>query len=169
MRNFKFAPDGSGAAGAGDEASYELDQLDRRILAALLEDSRRPFIDIAHELNVSGGTIHVRMEKLKKAGVVKGSKLVLDYRRMGYGVVAFIGLNLHNARDYRKVLDKIKEFEPILEAHYSTGQYNILTRVIVRNIPELHRFLLEIQNLREIQSTQTIMVLDTPFERDLKP
>src|SRR5262249_27472748 len=111
LANIKFAPEGSAAGGVAEEAEpFELDHIDRKILAALLDDSRRPFIDIAHELNVSGGTIHVRMDKMRKAGVVRGSKLVIDYRRIGYGVFAFVGINLHNARDYRKVLEKVKEF-----------------------------------------------------------
>jgi Lrp/AsnC family transcriptional regulator for asnA, asnC and gidA len=152
-----------------DDKPFELDNVDKRILGALLEDSRRPYIDIAQDLNVSGGTIHVRMDKLKKAGVVKGSKINIDYKRLGYGVSAFIGINLHNARDYKKIIEKISEFPEILEAHYSTGDYNIFTKVIVPSVQELHRFLLDVQGIREIQSTATIMILDTPIMRDLKP
>jgi Lrp/AsnC family transcriptional regulator for asnA, asnC and gidA len=148
---------------------FELDNVDRKIISALIEDSRRPYIDIAHELNVSGGTIHVRMDKLKKAGVVKGSRMTIDYQRLGYGVQAFVGINLHNAKDYKKVVEKITEFNEIVEAHYSTGDYNIFTKVIVHSVADLHQFLLDLQGIREIQSTATIMILDTPITRDLKP
>ena len=109
------------------------------------------------------------MDKLKKAGVVKGSRLRIDHQRLGFGVSSFIGINLHNARDYKKVIEKIGELPEILEAHYSTGDYNIFTKVVVRSVADLHRLLLDLQGIREIQSTSTIMILDTPIERDLKP
>lgn len=149
------------------QETFEVDELDLRILRALLLDGRRPFLELAKELKVSGGTIHVRINKMTKAGLVRGAKLSVDYKKLGYGISAFIGINLHNARDYSKVLTRLKEFAFILEAHYTTGEYNIFTKVLVRSIPELHQFLLKLQDVKEIQSTQTIMILDTPIQRDL--
>lgn len=151
------------------EEIVQLDLLDRKIIAALLDDARKPYVELADELGVSGGTIHVRMDKLKKSKVVRGSKLVVDYNRMGYQLLSYVGINLHNARDYRKVLERLLEIPNIVEAHYTTGQYNIFTKIRVRGIPHLHKFLLDLQAIKEIQSTQTIIVLENSLERDLKP
>ena len=150
------------------ENENELDSLDKKILIALSNDSRKPFTELAKEFGVSSGTIHIRMEKLKKSGIVSGSKLIIDHAKLGYTITSFLGVNLHNARDYKKVIEKLRDFENIVEAHYSTGQYNIFCRILVKSIQDLHAFLLELQGIREIQSTQTIMVLDTPIMRDLK-
>ncbi len=149
--------------------AYEIDELDRRILSALLVDARRPYLELAKQLKVSGGTIHVRMNKMAKAGIVKGSKVVLDYRKLGYDVSAYIGVNLHNARDYDRVLARLTDIALIVEAHYTTGQFNIFTKIFVRSISDLHAFLLKLQAIKEIQSTQTIMILDSPIARDLIP
>ncbi len=54
-------------------ADYELDDLDRKILALLMENAKRPYTELGQKLFVSGGTIHVRMNKLIAAGIVKGA------------------------------------------------------------------------------------------------
>jgi len=56
---------------------YEIDTLDRLILQALVEDARKPFLEIARELDVSGGTIHQRYNKLRDAGIVQGRRAVV--------------------------------------------------------------------------------------------
>ena len=91
--------------------AYVLDEVDRKILNYLLKDSRKPFQEIARELIVSGGTIHVRVNKMKEAGIIKGSKITIDVRKLGLEVCAFIGVNLVSARDYQKVLEKSKKFQ----------------------------------------------------------
>ena len=85
----------------GQQPIYPLDKLDREILRKLLEDSRKSYQEIARELIVSGGTIHVRTGKMKEAGVIKGSQLVIDYQRLGLEVTAFVGINLASAGDYQ--------------------------------------------------------------------
>lgn len=147
--------------------NYEIDNLDRKILGALLDDARKPFSEIASELEVSGGTVHVRMEKLKKAGIVRGAKLNLDYSALGYTIGAFVGINLHHARDYEKVLGKLKKVNGILEAHYTTGEFNIFCKIVTKSIPDLYDFLRDLQGVAEIQTTQTTMILSSPIVREL--
>lgn len=146
---------------------YEIDKIDREILIRLLQDSRKPFQEIARELIVSGGTIHVRINKMKEAGIIKGSKVVIDYGRLGINVCAFVGINLASARDYNATLRKLEVFPEIVEVHYTTGQYSMFVKVMAKNTKELHLFLIEkLQMIKEIQSTETLMSLDNPLFRD---
>jgi DNA-binding Lrp family transcriptional regulator len=92
-----------------DQTPYPIDKVDRQILSMLLQDSRRSYQDIARELIVSGGTIHVRTNKMKEAGVIKGSRIVVDFRRLGLEVTAFVGVNLGSAKDYQTLLPKLKK------------------------------------------------------------
>ena len=62
----------------------DLDQLDRQILAILMENAKIPYTEIAKQLFVSGGTIHVRMKKLEEAGIVNGYQLKVDHNKLGY-------------------------------------------------------------------------------------
>ncbi|TNE96938.1 MAG: winged helix-turn-helix transcriptional regulator [Deltaproteobacteria bacterium] len=145
----------------------KLDKVDREILKALLKDSRRSYQDIASELIVSPGTIHVRLNKLKEAGVITGSKITVDYKLLGFEVCAFIGINLVSAKDYQNVLRQLNDFPEVVEVHYTTGQYSMFIKVLARTTKELHLFLIEkLQNVSQIQSTETFISLDNPIDRE---
>lgn len=148
--------------------NYEIDDLDRQILAELQKDARRPFQEIARDLVVSGGTIHVRYNKLKDAGVIRGSKLLVNPEKLGYDICAFVGINLHNARDYKPVIKELKKMPEILEAHYTTGNYNIFLKILAKSTRGLHDFLIErLQEIPQVQSTETLISLEIPINQDI--
>ncbi len=148
--------------------NFELDSLDRNILTELQEDFRKPFQEIARDLGVSGGTVHVRYSKMKEEGYIKGGHLSLDPEKLGYTVCAFVGINLHNAKDVGEVLDGLKAMPQIIEAHYTTGVYSLFIKVVAKNLPGLHKFLAEkLQVIPEIQSTETLISLDVLLDRDI--
>lgn len=147
--------------------NFSIDLTDQQILKRLLLDARRPFQDIAREIIVSGGTVHVRYNKLKEAGIIKGSKVVVDFERLGLQCTAFVGINLRSAKDYPKALERLKSFPEITEVHYTTGTYSMFVKVVTSNTRQLHLFLIEsLQSIPEIQSTETLMSLDNPVNRD---
>ena len=145
----------------------EIDDTDRSILTALLLDARKPFSQIAEEIGVSGGTVHLRVDKLREAGVIRGYHVELDSAALGYGVEVFIGIILHNASDYEKVLEKLKKKEELLEAYHLTGVFNIFIRVLTKSITDLEQFLSSLHSIKEIQSTNTTLILDAPIKRPL--
>lgn len=149
--------------------NYEIDNVDAAILRQLLNDGRKSLQEIARELIVSGGTIHVRLQKMREAGIIKGTKIVIDPRKLGYEVCAFVGVNLVSARDYGKVLEKLKKLPQIVEVHYTTGQYSLFVKVLSESTKDLHLFLLEkLQDIQEIRSTETFISLDNPISRDVE-
>lgn len=146
---------------------YPIDKVDRQILNKLLADSRRSYQDIARELVVSGGTIHVRTNKMKEAGVIKGSRIVVDFNKLGLEVTAFVGVNLSSAKDYQTVLPKLRKLPEVTEVHYTTGQYSLFVKIMTKSTRDLHLFLIEkLQAIKEIQSTETLISLDNPILRD---
>ncbi len=146
---------------------YVIDKVDREILKRLLADSRRSYQEIARELIVSGGTIHVRTNKMKEAGVIKGSRLVVDFQRLGLEVTAFVGINLSSAKDYQSALPKLKKLKEITEVHYTTGSYSLFIKIVTQSTRDLHLFLIEkLQVIKEISSTETLIALDSPVVRD---
>jgi len=147
----------------------KIDNLDIKILSILQEDSRKSFQEIARELVVSGGTIHVRMNRLKELGIVNGSRIILDYPKLGFDVTAFIGINLHNAGDSLSVLSQLKKLDEITEIHYTTGSYSLFIKVVLKSTLGLKTFLVEkLQLIEEIQSTETLISLDQPVSKDIK-
>ena len=150
--------------------NYEIDSLDRKILKILQSDAKVPFSEIAQKLIVSGGTIHQRVAKLEAAGVIKGSKYYLDYSMLGYDVNVLLGIHLKNAKDCPAVIEQLKKLPEVIEAHYTTGNYALIIRVINRTISDYHKFLIDkLQSIKEIQSTESYICLDSPISRDLSP
>ncbi|MBP7865026.1 MAG: Lrp/AsnC ligand binding domain-containing protein [Acidobacteria bacterium] len=146
----------------------EIDNLDREILRRLQADARRPFLEIARELDVAGGTIHARVNRLKAEGVIRGTRIDLDHARLGYAVSAFIGVKLVKARDCREVQSRLQAIPEVVEVHYTTGAYSLFVKVGVRSMAELHALLFDhLQAIEEIQSTETFVILDSTVDREL--
>ena len=147
--------------------SAKLDDLDKNILKYLLNDSRRSFQEIANDLDVSGGTIHVRVNKLKEMGIITGSHITVDYEKLGLGVCVFIGINLVNAKSYNSAVQKLSSLREITEVYYTTGNYSMFVKVLLSDTKHLHEFLVsKLQNISEVQSTETLIVLDQPVMRE---
>jgi Lrp/AsnC family transcriptional regulator for asnA, asnC and gidA len=147
-----------------------IDNLDRQILQHLQQNARLSYAEIAKQHQVSPATIHVRVEKMRQAGIITGAKLTVDPRKLGYDVCCFIGITLARAGDYPRALAQLKALPEVLEAHYTTGQYSIFIKVMVRSIDDLQRLLIErIQPIDEIQATETLISLQQPILRDVAP
>ncbi|MDD0854159.1 Lrp/AsnC ligand binding domain-containing protein [Halobacteriovorax sp. GB3] len=148
---------------------YEIDTLDYRILTILQEDARRPFLEIARKCSVSGGTIHQRVEKLKEMGILKGSKALIDYKKLGHKVTVLLGIHLQSAKDVSKVIKKLEKLPEVVEVHYTTGNYALFTKIVVMNIDHFHKFLVsKLQVISEVESTESFICLDTPIDRELQ-
>lgn len=145
-----------------------IDNLDKKILSALLDNARASYADLAKKNQVSPATIHVRVEKMRKAGIIEGAKLKINARKLGYDVTCFIGIILKQAGDYPRAIAKLEALPEVTEAFYTTGQYSIFIKVMVRSIDDLQRILIErIQAIDEIQSTDTLISLQNPIARDV--
>lgn len=149
-------------------SSLQLDELDYQILSILFNDSRTPFLEIARQCHVSGGTIHVRMKKMEDMGIIKGTKLIVDNSKLGYDVCCFIGIKIDKST-YADVLNEIKNINEVVELHYTTGEYSIFMKVVCKNISHLQDLLMnKIQCIPAIQSTNTFISLLKPIDRNIK-
>ena len=150
--------------------NYQIDNLDRSILNELMKNARTPYAELAKNFNVSPGTIHVRVEKMKQAGIILGTQVEISPKQLGYDVCCFIGINLKSAKDYPSALAKLQALDEVVEAYYTTGHYSIFMKVMTRSIDELQTVLIhKIQTIDEIQSTETLISLQNPILRDVKP
>ncbi|TKB54753.1 transcriptional regulator AsnC [Ferrimonas aestuarii] len=149
---------------------YRIDNLDKAVLSALQADARTPYAELAKQNGVSPGTIHVRVEKMKQAGIITSAQVMVDPKKLGYQVCCFIGINLKAAGDYPEVLAKLQALPQVVEAYYTTGHYSIFTKILIRNIDALHDLLVNhIQCIEQIQSTETLLSLQQPIMRQIQP
>lgn len=146
---------------------YQIDNLDRGILRILQRDARTPYLEIARELDVSGGTIHVRIGKMKDAGIILGTKQQLNYRALGYDVNALIGIRVAGAHGIKEIVEQLREVPEIVEIHYTTGAFSLFAKVIARNMGELYTLLAgRLREYEAIASTETFLILNTEEERE---
>lgn len=142
--------------------NYLIDNLDRGILEALMGNARTAYAELAKQFGVSPGTIHVRVEKMKQAGIITGARIDVSPKQLGYDVGCFIGIILKSAKDYPSALAKLESLDEVTEAYYTTGHYSIFIKVMCRSIDALQHVLInKIQTIDEIQSTETLIVLQT--------
>ena len=149
-------------------ASYHIDQIDQKILSFLVKNARMPFLEIARECGVSGAAIHQRVKRLEANGVITGSRLLVKPQALGLNVCAFISISLSESTRYPEVIAHLKKIPDIVECHFVTGRYAILAKVYCLDNDHLMEVLLNtIQKIPYIQSTDTMISLDEPIERQV--
>lgn len=146
----------------------QLDDLDRNILAILMKNASIPYTEIAKQLHVSGGTVHVRMNKLQEKGVVVGSNLRIDHAKLGYDISAFLGIYLNKSSLYEEVVKELTAIPEIVNAHYTTGNYSIFAKIVCQDTKHLRQVLHDkIQQIKGIQRTETFISLEESINRPL--
>ena len=149
--------------------NHRIDELDKQILNALMDNARLPYAELAKNFSVSAATIHVRIEKMKSSGIITGTHLAVDHKQLGYDVCCFIGIKLSNAGDYPEVIEQLRDIEEVVEAHYTTGQYSIFIKIMTTAIEELQWLLIDkIQSIDKIQATDTLISLQNSINRDIR-
>ncbi|MBI2283137.1 MAG: Lrp/AsnC ligand binding domain-containing protein [Bacteroidetes bacterium] len=145
-----------------------LDKLDFQIIQEMMEDAEISYADLGKKLFVSGGTIHVRIKKLEELKVVKGKKLSVDLKSLGYDVIAFIGVYLEKSSLYDSVAKELKKIPQIVRLNYTTGNYSMFAEIVCKDIQEL-RFVLhdELQKIKGIERTETFISLEESFDRNV--
>ncbi|MBD3749039.1 MAG: Lrp/AsnC ligand binding domain-containing protein [Sphingobacteriales bacterium] len=148
--------------------NLEIDNLDIEILSILMNDATTAYTEIAKELIVSGGTIHVRMKKMQDLGIIKGSNLIVDAQKVGYDICAFLGIYLEKGSIYHDAVEKLKQVKEIVELHYTTGAYSMFAKIICRDTTHLRHVLNdEVQAVPGIQRTETFISLEESIKRQI--
>jgi Lrp/AsnC family leucine-responsive transcriptional regulator len=136
-----------------------MDTLDLKILASLDSDARRPYADLARELEVSQPTIADRVRRLESRGVVRGTMLCVDYARLGFTVNAFVRLRTAPANK-NALIAVAQDIPQVIEMHAVTGEDCMIARVVARSVDELGNIL---ERLRVFGESSTSVVLGTPI------
>ena len=146
-----------------------IDKLDLQIIQAMMQSANISYAELGKKLFVSGGTIHVRIKKLQELGIVKGTKLHINHKLLGYDVIAFIGIYLEKSSLYDVVAKDLKKIPQIVRLNYTTGNYSMFAEIVCKDIGEL-KFVLhdELQKIKGIERTDTIISLEESFSRDIQ-
>ena len=141
-------------------AKFKLDDIDRQILDMLIENTRTPFTDIAKKLLISAGTVHVRVKKMEEAGIIIGSSLTLDYEKLGYAFIAYVGVFLQNTSQTKFVMERINQIPFVTVAHVTTGKFNIFCKVRAKDTSHAKDIIFLLDDIEGIYRTETMISLE---------
>ncbi len=141
-------------------AKFKLDEIDHQILDMLIDNTRIPFTDIAKKLLISAGTVHVRVKKMEEAGIIKGSSLTLDYKKLGYSFIAYVGVFLNNTSKTAFVLERINEIPFVTVAHITTGKFNIFCKIRAQNTAHAKDVIFMLDDIEGVYRTETMISLE---------
>lgn len=149
-------------------SKYIPDDLDRKIIAILKEDSSKSISEIASKLNSSRVTITNRIQKLKDERIILKYTCLVNERRLGFDFTVFILLALDRSGYVWNIsaeeLMKRQEELDILEIHHITGDFDVLIKMRTKNIQFLEHNLHELYNIKGVQKTNTIVCFSS-FEQ----
>ena len=141
-------------------AKIKLDEIDHQILDLLIDNTRTAFTDIAKKLLISAGTVHVRVKKMEDAGIIKGSSLTLDYKKLGYTFIAYIGIFLEKTHQTKFVLQKLESIPFVTVAHITTGKFNIFWKVRAKSTDHAKEIIFLIDDVEGVSRTETMISLE---------
>ena len=141
-------------------SKIKLDEIDHQILDLLIDNTRTAFTDIAKKLLISAGTVHVRVEKMEDAGIIKGSSLTLDYKKLGYTFIAYIGIFLEKTHQTKFVLKQLEAVPFVTVAHITTGKFNIFCKVRAKSTDHAKEIIFNIDDIDGVSRTETMISLE---------
>lgn len=148
---------------------FALDGIDRRILSLLQDNSELPLAKIGEQVGLSAPAIQERIRKLEEHGVILGYRAIVDARRVGKDVTAFIGVSIDHPKKLIAFERALDGWDGVLECHHITGAYSLLLKVKIDNTSALETLISQIRSEEGVLRTETMIVLSTHSERTQIP
>ena len=141
-----------------DHMSTELDALDIDLLAALRDHTRVGILELSRTLRVARGTVQARLDRLERAGVLRGCEPQIDFAAAGYVVQAFVSLEIaQGALD--DVTAELTAQPAVLEAYATTGASDVICRLVASSHEDLQQALLALNHSRSIVRSTSVIIL----------
>jgi Lrp/AsnC family transcriptional regulator, leucine-responsive regulatory protein len=142
-----------------------MDDVDRQILALLVEDGRRTYDDIAHRVSLSAPAIKRRVDRLRASGAITRFTAVVDHSAIGDHTEALIELFFAPGTQLDVVADTLRDHPEVLEAWSVTGEADAIARVRTHDNADLERLIRELQRDGQVVRTRSQVVLSRLVRR----
>ncbi len=143
---------------------YMLDEIDIKILEMLQENGRKPLSDIAAKVKLSPPSVLERVKKLEEKGIIKKFTAILDAKKVGRDITAFIGVSIIHPQYIENFETSIEKFDDILECHHVTGEHTLFLKVKTKDTSTLEQLIRAIRSIDGVTRTLTSVVLSTKKE-----
>ncbi len=141
-----------------------LDEIDVKILEILQRKGRTKRNNLAEAVGLSIPSVGDRLKKLEDGGIITGYHAVVDSKRLGKDITAFIFVTIDSSKHYHQFIEHAAALDEILECHAITGEGSHLLKVRTTNTASLEKLLAKIQAWSGVMSTRTNLVLSTSKE-----
>lgn len=143
-------------------ANKEVDELDVKILRILQNDARAPLKEIANQCKVSIDTIKNRFTTLEKKGIIRGSTIVIDPKKMGQGNLVLMGVQV--VQHYSdSVLSMIKKIPGMCVVTRAIGQYDIEAIFLLKDIEQIGITKEIIEDFPQVKNVEVGIFVDKPL------
>jgi DNA-binding Lrp family transcriptional regulator len=142
-----------------DNMTSAVDELDARVIALLAEEPRIGVLELSRRLRVARGTVQARLDKLVTRGVVTGFGPQVAPEALGFGVTAFVTLEIRQRYGHDAVAAHLADIPEVLEAHTITGSGDLMCRIVARSNADLQRVIDQVVGYEGIVRASTIIAL----------
>lgn len=144
-----------------------LDELDRRIVAALAADARRSYRHLGDEIGLSAPAVKRRVDRLRAAGVIERFTAVLDPRALGWSIEVFIELFCEGRTPPRVIRTTLARYPEVVAAYTITGDPDALVHIRAADTAHLEGTLERIRSEPFVTRTRSVMVLSRLLDREV--
>lgn len=144
-----------------DDKKYRVivDETDKKIIEIINENARIPYRQIAKTLTISVGTVHNRVDKLLKTGIIKKFIPIIDHKMLGYNLTSIIGVKIKTA-GFQHWEEKKSFKKHVLAIYDVTGEYDVYLIAKFKNTTELDKFVKDLLKEPTVERTYTQTVLN---------
>lgn len=142
---------------------------ERELLRALQANSKRSLRELAREVGLPISTVHEKIRRLEREGIIKKYRAVLDEKRLGFLVTGFILVSIvysvENQTSQKRIAEKIAALPNVQEVHIISGDWDLIVKVKAKGVDELGSFITEkLRNIHGVGKTLTAVVFETVKE-----
>jgi Lrp/AsnC family leucine-responsive transcriptional regulator len=141
-----------------------VDEKDRLILDALQQDARATYADVGGRVGLSPSSVHDRVRKMERRGIIRGFRADVDPEKIGLGVAALVSVFPLDPSQPDQLPALLLEFSEVEDCYSVAGHEDYVLKVRARNTGELESFLRRLSEKAGVQTRSTV-ILSTPFER----
>ena len=141
-----------------------MDELDRKVLAALTADSAISTSRLARRLGVARSTVQARIERLERSGTIAGYTIRLGAPQEAARIRATALLQVE-PRATASVLQRLRPLPEIEACHTTTGRVDLILTIVAESTEALDATLDRIGAVPGVKSTESLIHLSTKFDR----
>jgi Lrp/AsnC family leucine-responsive transcriptional regulator len=143
-----------------------IDPTDRRILAMLQDNAKIPQAEMAKAVGLTAPSVNERVRKLERAGYIRGYVALLNERKLGHDITAFVEVFIEHPKFEAGFIEAVSTLDEVLECHHITGEFSLLLKVKVADMAAFRKLLIEkLNTVRGVRQTRTLIVLATSKEQ----